>query len=485
MDVIVAGAGPTGLMLAYELRLAGLEVLVVDRAEGRDTTESRAGGIHARTMEVLGQRGLLDGFLAQGRCLQAGHFAGLRLDFSHFETRYPFTLALLQRRIEKLLEQHALGLGVPIRWSAGVTSVSQNESGVEVVAGGETIRAKYLVGCDGGRSVVRKQAGIGFTGTDPTMTSLLGDVELAEPPAEPKLFVRHGHGDFTIIPFEPGWYRVMVAQYDRVLDRDDPVTLESLRAALIKVAGTDFGMHSPRWLSKFNDTARLAANYRSGRVFLAGDAAHIHYPAGGQGLNMGVQDAVNLGWKLAAVVRGEAPESLLDTYETERRPVAERVLENTRAQSALSQPTPQTQSLRDILASLIDLGPVNDQLGYMITALDVRYPMAGDHPLVGRRVPDQDLKTADGEVRLFSLLHGGRPVLLSLGGHVELPDGWADRVDVVEAQCAADWTIPLIGTVADVPAVLIRPDGYVAWVGSAGQEGLTEALSTWFGPARG
>ncbi|MEV4312823.1 FAD-dependent oxidoreductase [Actinocrispum sp. NPDC049592] len=485
MDVIVAGAGPTGLMLAYELRLAGLDVLAVDRAEGRDTTESRAGGIHARTMEVLDQRGLLDDFLAQGRCLQAGHFSGLRLDFSGFDTRYPFLLSLLQRRIEVLLERHVLELGVPIRWSAEVTSVSQNESGVEVVAGGETIRAKYLVGCDGGRSVVRKQAGIGFTGTDPTMTSLLGDVELAEPPADLRFMTRSDHGDYSVIPFEPGWYRVMVGQYDRVLDRDEPVTLESLRAALIKVAGTDFGMHSPRWLSKFNDSTRLAANYRSGRVFLAGDAAHIHYPAGGQGLNMGVQDAVNLGWKLAAVIRGEAPESLLDTYQTERRPVAERVLENTRAQSALSQPTPQTQALRDILASLIDLGPVNDRLGYMITALDVRYPMTGEHPLVGRRVPDQGLKTADGEVRLFSLLHGGRPVLLSLGGQVGLPDGWADRVEVVEAQCTSDWTIPLIGAVPDVSAVLIRPDGYVAWVGSAGQEGLTNALSTWFGPARG
>jgi 2-polyprenyl-6-methoxyphenol hydroxylase-like FAD-dependent oxidoreductase len=485
MDVVIAGGGPTGLMLACELRLAGVEVLVVDQLDQRGTVESRAGGIHARTMEVLDQRGLVEEFLEQGRRIQAGHFSALRLDFSGFPTRYPFTLGLLQGRIERLLERRLAELGGQVRWSAGITEVHQDETGVEVVAGGERIRARYLIGCDGGRGAVRELAGIGYESKAPTMSALLGDVELSDPPTDFHFMTRGEHGDFSIISFEPGWYRVIV-QYDELLDRDQPVTFDLLRDRLTKIAGTDFGMHSPRWLSRYNDAERLAGRYRSGRVLLAGDAAHVHYPAGGQGLNLGVQDAVNLGWKLAAVIRGDASDELLDTYESERRPVAERVLHNTRAQSALGRPGPHTDALRDVLAGLIKTDTVNESLGGMITALDVHYDLGDGHPLVGRRVPDLDLKTADGDTRLVALLHTGRPVLLDLGAGVELPDGWADRVDVVQAQCAAEeWTIPVLGDVPAVGVLLIRPDGYVAWTNSAGQTGLVEALTTWFGPSRG
>ncbi|WP_425388261.1 FAD-dependent monooxygenase [Amycolatopsis taiwanensis] len=439
--VAIAGAGPVGLMLAGELRLAGIEVVLVDRLAGR-AGESRAGGIHPRTMEVLDQRGLMAEFLAAGRPIQAGHFSGLFLDFSGFATRYPYTLAIMQAAVERLLEERAAELGVRVRWSTEVTDVHQDAGGVVVTVrtpdGTERLAADYLVGCDGGRSSVRKLAGIGFPGTPATMTALLGDVELAEPPAEPVFQKRREHGDFSVLDFEPCWYRVMTNEYDHVADRDAPVDVEDLRRALIRIAGTDYGMHSPRWVSRYSDAARQAERYRHGRVLLAGDAAHIHFPAGGQGLNLGVQDAMNLGWKLAMVAGGHAPESLLDSYHAERYPVAERVLHNTRAQTVLGHPGAHTEALRDLVRELIDFDEVNGYLGGMISALDIRYPVADGHPLLGRRMPDLDLKTSAGEVRLYSLLHGGRPVLLHLGDHPESAaalTGWDDRVDVVAARC--------------------------------------------------
>ncbi|TCO62626.1 FAD-dependent monooxygenase [Actinocrispum wychmicini] len=475
VDVIVAGAGPTGLMLACELRLAGVNVLLVDQLAERGTTESRAGGLHARTMEVLDQRGLADRFLAAGRQIQAGHFSGLRLDFTEFPTRYPFTLGLLQHRVERLLEERAAELGVQVRWSSPVIELRQDETGVEVVVGGDRFRAAYLVGCDGGRSTIRKLAGIDFPGTEATMTALLGDVEMAAPPDDTVFMERHEHGDYSVIAFEPGWYRVFTAEYDHVADRDAPMTFEILRESVVRIAGTDFGMHSPRWVSRYNDTARLASRYREGRVLLAGDAAHIHYPAGGQGLNMGVQDAVNLGWKLAAVLQGRASDTLLDTYQTERQPVAERVLRNTRAQSALGRPGAHMDAMRAIMAGLITKPDVNEALGSMIGALDIQYPLGSGHPLIGRRVPDLDLKTDSGPTRLYELLHTGRPVLLDLGAGVSAPNDW---VDVVRAQCdAEEWPIPVLGTVPAARALLIRPDGHVAWVDGSGN--LTSALTTW------
>ncbi|GHH91127.1 putative monooxygenase [Streptomyces capillispiralis] len=495
-DVVITGAGPTGLMLACELRLAGVDVVVVDRLAGR-TGESRAGGMHARTLEVLDQRGVLDRFLAAGVPRSIGHFSGLWLDFGRFDTRYTRSLMLLQSRIERLLEEWAGELGVRVRRSSEVTALRQDGDGVEVALGGpgavpSALRARYLVGCDGGRSTVRRLAGIGFPGTEATLTALLGDVELADPPAEPVFMRRRAGGDFSVLGFEPGWYRVITTEHGRVAPAGSPATLEELRESLLRIAGTDFGMHSPRWVSRFGDAARQAERYREGRVLLAGDAAHIHFPSGGQGLNLGVQDAVNLGWKLASVVHGRAPDTLLDSYHAERYPVAERVLHNTRAQSALSRPGPQTDALRDVLRSLIGYDDVNRHLGGMITALDVGYDLGGGHPLTGLRVPDADLETADGPARVFGLLHAARPVLLDLRGGGETAAaaaGWADRVDVVEAtSVAGHWPVWPDGGTPAPDALLIRPDGHVAWAASPGAGGLDTgalrtALTTWCGPA--
>jgi 3-(3-hydroxy-phenyl)propionate hydroxylase len=494
-DVVIAGAGPTGLMLACELRLAGVEVTLVERLAER-TGESRAGGMHSRTLEVLDQRGVLDRFLAAGELQGVGHFSGLRLEFDESESRHPYPLMILQYTIERLLEEWAAELGVRVRWSSEVRGIDQDGSGVTVAlrtAGGEpaTLRARYLVGCDGGRSTVRKLAGIGFPGTPATMTSLIGDVELPELPEDYIWARRCPGGDYSVIAFEPGWYRVITTEHGRVADRDEPTTFEQLRDSLIRIAGTDYGMNSPRWVSRFSDAARQADRYREGRVLLAGDAAHIHFPAGGQGLNMGVQDAVNLGWKLASVVRGQAPESLLDSYHAERHPVGERVLHNTRAQAALARPGAHTDALRDVFSALIVFDDVNQYLRGMLTALDIRYPSDGGHPLAGRRVPDADLKTADGATRVHALLHAARPVLLDLRGNARLAAvaaGWADRVDLVEARSEDDhWTVPAVGAIPAPAALLVRPDGHVAWAaaagGAPGTPALRTALTTWFGPA--
>ncbi|MBB6471596.1 FAD-dependent oxidoreductase [Sphaerisporangium rubeum] len=510
-EVVVVGGGPTGLMLACELRLAGVDVLVLERRGSRETGESRAGGMHARTMEVLDQRGWLAPFLAQGRAMPGAHFSALPLDLSGFATRYPYLLMLLQTRIEKLLEERALELGVRLRRPVEVVGLRQDDGGVDVqvvygerqddggsVQGeaggidsrrheGEWIRGRYLVGCDGGRSAVRKLAGVGFSGTEATLTALLGDVELAEPPAWPMFQERYEHGTVGVLSFEPGWYRVITTEYDRVARRDEPVTLETLRQACLKIAGTDFGMRRPRWLSRFGDAARQVDRYRVGRVLLAGDAAHVHFPAGGQGLNLGVQDAVNLGWKLAAVVRGEVSDGLLDTYHAERHPVGARVLHNTRAQSALSRPDAQTGALRELMADVLRAGEVNDLLGGMVSALDVRYPSAG-HVLAGCRMPDVDLLRGEGGAPepAFALLRSGRGVVLDLGGLGDVDvAGWGDRVELVRARgTARTWGIPGVGRVAAPGAVLIRPDGHIAWAADGtvtDVEGLREALTVWFG----
>ncbi|WP_328443569.1 FAD-dependent monooxygenase [Streptomyces sp. NBC_00386] len=494
-DVVIAGAGPTGLMLACELRLAGADVIVVERLAQR-SGESRAGGIHSRTLEILDQRGVLERFLAEGQLQPVGHFSGLYLDFDESESRHPYPLMILQSAIERLLEEWAVQLGVRVRRGCEVSGLRQDEGGVSVEVGGErdvpvTLRARYLVGCDGGRSTVRRLAGIGFPGTEATMTALIGDVELPGLGEDYVWVRRTAGGDYSAIAFEPGWHRVITSEFDRGADRDEEVTFERLRESLVRVAGTDFGMRNPRWVSRFNDAARQADRYRTGRVLLAGDAAHIHFPAGGQGLNMGVQDAVNLGWKLAAVVRGRAPESLLDTYHAERHPVGERVLHNTRAQSALVRPGPQTDALREVFGSLMVFDEVNQYLRHLLTALDIRYPVDGDHPLVGRRVPDADLKASDGATRVHELLHAARPVLLDLAGSpgaAAAARGWADRVDVVEARSEDEhWIVPALGEIPAPDALLVRPDGHVAWAVAAGTPpdaaALRAALEAWFGPA--
>ncbi|WP_432126523.1 FAD-dependent monooxygenase [Streptomyces sp. bgisy082] len=493
-DVVIAGAGPTGLTLACELRLAGVDVVVVERL-AEPSGESRAGGLHSRTLEVLDQRGVLDRFLAAGELQPVGHFSGLYLEFDEFESRHPYPLMILQSAVERILEEWAGELGVRIRRSCAVTGVDQDASGVTVAldasdGGPATLRAGHLVGCDGGRSTVRRLAGIGFPGTEATMTALIGDVELPDLPEDYVWIRRRAGGDYSAIAFEPGWHRVITSEYDRVVDRDEPVTFEQLRDSLVRLAGSDFGMRNPRWISRFNDAARQADRYRSGRVLLAGDAAHIHFPAGGQGLNMGVQDAVNLGWKLAAVVRGTAPEGLLDTYHDERHPVGERVLHNTRAQSALARPGAQTDALREVFGSLMVFDDVNRLLRTMLNALDVRYPADCGHPLAGRRVPDADIKEAGGATRVYELLHAGRPVLLDLGAGVAAVAGdWSDRVDLVEAHGEDDaWPVPVIDEVPTPTALLIRPDGHVAWASGPGEPvdtvALRGALTTWFGAAR-
>jgi 3-(3-hydroxy-phenyl)propionate hydroxylase len=477
-------------MLACELRLAGVDVVVVDRLPGR-TGESRAGGIHSRTLEVLDQRGVLDRFLAAGDLQSVGHFAGLWLDFDGIESRHPRPLMILQSAIEQLLEEWGAGLGVRVHWSSEVRGVRQDEAGVTVdLRPGSTLRARYLAGCDGGRSAVRKLAGIGFPGTPATMTALLADVELPGLPEDYIFMRRVPGGHFSVISLEPGWHRVITSEYDHVADRDEAPTIDQLRESLIRLAGTDWGMRSPRWVSRFGDAARQASAYRQGRVLLAGDAAHIHYPAGGQGLNLGMQDAVNLGWKLAAAVRGQASDDLLDSYHAERYPVAERVLHNTQAQSALARPGPQTDALRDVIASLIVFDDVNRHLCGMLTGLDIQYPADGRHPLAGRRVPDADLKTADGSTRVYELLHAARPILLDLGAGAALTavaGGWADRVDVIPAQAEDDrWGVPGAGEIPAPAAILIRPDGHVAWAagpeGAPGRSALRTALTVWCGP---
>ena len=452
-QVVIAGGGPTGLMLAAELRLGGVDVVVLERL-AEPSGESRAGGIHARTLEILDMRGALEPFLAEGRRLPRGHFAGIPLDFSGLPTRYPFLLNILQRRIERLLEARAQDLGVRVRREIAVTGLRQTGPHVEIETTEGEVTAEYLVGCDGGRSTVRKLAGIDFPGTPATMSAILGDVELSTPPPGPVFQRRTPHGNWSVLTFEPGWYRVITNDFDQLADRDAPIGVDDLRASLKRHAGTDFGLHSPRWISRYHDAARLAGRYRAGRVLLAGDAAHIHYPAGGQGLNTGVQDAFNLGWKLAAVVRGDHDQTLLDTYESERRPVADRVLANTRAQTALTRPDPQTEALRQVLTDLTTFGDVNRSLAEMIAALDVRYPLPEG---AGHHAPDLDLP--DG-TRLYSHLRDARSVLL--GGPAASPGG--ARVKTVA------W---------GGPAMLIRPDGHVAWAEPMGEATLRDALNRW------
>jgi 2-polyprenyl-6-methoxyphenol hydroxylase-like FAD-dependent oxidoreductase len=479
--VMIAGGGPTGLMLAGELALAGVDVAIVERRANQDLAGSRAGGLHARTIEILDQRGIADRFLSQGQVAQVAGFAWFPLDISDFPTRHNYGLALWQNHIERILADWVGELGVPIYREREVTGFAQDDTGVAVaLSDGQSLRAEYLVGCDGGRSLVRKAAGIEFPGWDPTTSNLIAEVEVAE---EPKWGLRRDAlGIHALNRTEDGGpVRVMVTEQH--LGRTDEPTLRDLREALIAVYGTDFGIHSPTWISRFTDMTRQAASYRKGRVLLAGDAAHVHYPTGGQGLNIGVQDAVNLGWKLAQVVKRTSPESLLDTYHAERHPVAARVLRNTMAQVALLRPDDRTNALRDFMSELLKMDEPRKQFGAMMSGLDVKYDLGEGHPLLGRRMPDLHLVTANGPLRVFTLLHGARPVLLNLGepGGFDITP-WADRVQLIDATYVGPWELPAIGAVTAPTAVLIRPDGYVAWVGDPSQAGLVDALTTWFGP---
>jgi 2-polyprenyl-6-methoxyphenol hydroxylase-like FAD-dependent oxidoreductase len=411
--VVIAGAGPTGLMLAGELALARVDVAIVERRASQDLAGSRAGGLHSRTIEVLDQRGIADRFLAQGQVAQVASFAMTTLDISDFPTRHNYGLALWQNHIERILAAWVDELAVPIYRRREVTGFAQDDTGVDVeLSDGRSLRAKYLVGCDGGRSLIRKQAGIDFPGWDPSTSYLIAEVEMT---GEPEWGIRHGDkGIHGLGRLEDG-KRVRVVLSEQHVRQGDEPTLGDLREALIAVYGTDYGVHNVTWLSRFTDMTRQAASYRERRVLLAGDAAHVHSPAGGQGLNIGVQDAANLGWKLAQVVNGTSPESLLDTYQAERHPIGARVLKTTMAATALNRGDERTKALRETMSELLKLDEPRRRYAAMLSGLDIRYDLGTGHPLLGRRMPDLDLVIADGPRRVFTLLHDARPVLLNLG----------------------------------------------------------------------
>lgn len=490
--VVIAGGGPTGMMLAGELALAGVDVAIVERRANQDLPGARAGGLHSRTIEVLDQRGIADRFLSEGQEAQVAGFARLPLDISDFPTRHPYGLGLWQNHIERILAEWVGELAVTIYRGREVTGFAQDDSGVDVeLSGAESLRAQYLAGCDGGRSVVRKAAGIDFPGWDPTTSSLIAEVEVAE---EPELGIRHDklgvHAfgrleyeirDGEVVFMDGGPLRVMVTE--RHPGATGEPTLRDVSEALVHVYGTDYGIHRPTWISRFTDMTRQAAAYRDGRVLLAGDAAHVHSPVGGQGLNTGVQDAVNLGWKLAQVVNGTSPESLLDTYHAERHPVAARVLRNTMAQTVLLRTDERIEALRDTVSELLSMDEPRRRFAAMMSGLDIHYDLGEGHPLLGRRMPDLDLVTPGGALRVFTLLHDARPVLLNLGepGGFDITP-WADRVKSIDAEYDGTWELPALGTVDAPSAVLIRPDGYVGWVGDLTEPGLADALTTWFGP---
>ncbi|WP_040815654.1 rifampin monooxygenase [Nocardia concava] len=469
-DVIITGAGPTGLMLACELRLQGVETLLIDR-DPEPTKVVKAMGMHARTVEILDQRGIADRFLELGTQHPTnGFFAGIYTATPiELDTTFPFVLGLQQPITDRLLAEHAVELGTEIRRGAELVGLTQDDDGVTVeLADGSTLRARYLVGCDGGRSTVRKAIGVDFPGEPSRIETLLGEVELTTPREEviaTVMELHKTHRRFGAVPLGGTRYRVGAPAEGLSDDPRVPPTFEELRRQVQSIAGTDFGMHSPHWLSRFGDATRLADHYRVGRVFLAGDAAHIHPPVGGQGLNLGVQDAFNLGWKLAAAVNGWAPADLLDTYESERRPWAEDVLNNTRAQTELSLPEPGPQSIRRLLTELMDFPEVKRHLTEKVIALSTRYDFGDGPELLGRRQRDITLKRG----RLYELLHEGGGLLLDQTGKLSV-EGWSDRVDHVVD----------VSEQLEAPAILLRPDGHIAWLGND-QSDLRPALTRWFG----
>ena len=503
--VVIVGAGPTGMMLAGELMLAGVDVAIVERRPTAELIGSRAGGFHSRTIEILDQRGIADRFLAEGQTAQTARFGSTALDISDFPTRHPYGLGLWQNHVERILAGWIGELGVPVHRGREVLRCTQDDAGVNVhldsggppadggVAGGggSIVRAGYLVGADGGRSIVRRDAGIAFGGADATRSHLIAEVDMIE---EPELGTRldavgvHALGraqyeirDGEVIYADHGPVRVMVTE-EQVGPASDP-SFDELRAALVAVYGTDFGAHNPSGLARFTDATRQASAYRAGRVLLAGDAAHIHHPSGGQGIGLGIQDAVNLGWKLAQVVNGSSPDTLLDTYHAERHPAGARVLEHTMAQSVLQRGDARGLALQRTIDDLLTVDEARRKIAATIHGLDIRYDLGEGHPLLGRRMPDLDLITADGSVRSYTLLHAARPTVINFGAAGSLDiTGWGDRVQLVNAGYYGEWELPVLGTVAAPSAVLIRPDGHVAWVGDALDAGLREALTRWFGP---
>lgn len=507
-DVIIVGSGPAGMMLAGELALAGVDVAILERHPTGELAESRAGGFHSRTIEILDQRGIADRFLAEGQIAQTARFGSTVLDISDFPTRHPYGLALWQKRMQPLLQSWIEELGVTVQHSREVSGFAQDDAGVDVeLAGGEALRARYLVGADGGRSVIRKAAGIEFPGWDATRSNLIAEVEVGETP--PSGMRQDEAGVHGFSPLDDGrTYRVITTQ--RQVSSGEEPTLDELSHALVEVYGTDFGIHSPTSISRFTDATRQAATYRKGRVLLVGDAAHIHYPAGGQGIGLGIQDAVNLGWKLAQVIGGTSPDSLLDTYHSERHPAGARALAHSMAQTALQRQDPRTAALAETVAELVSMDEPRRRVAALIHGLDIAYELGdestpehavgdGDgigtvHPLLGRRMPDLDLVIAGTPSRVFELLRDATPLLLNFAEPGRFGDAlapWNGRVRLVDAGLIGSkpWQLPLVGEVDAPTAVLIRPDGHVAWVDQVSgprsdderDHRLASALTLWFG----
>ncbi|MDQ0092466.1 FAD-dependent monooxygenase [Paeniglutamicibacter psychrophenolicus] len=480
-DVLIVGSGPAGMMLAGELALAGIDVEIMERRQTGALAESRAGGFHCRTIEILDQRGIADRFLAAGTTVQTARFGSTVLDISDFPTRHPYGLGLWQSQIQPILEDWVNQLGVPVHHGREVIGFDQDDTGVSVrTSGGATARTTYLVGADGGRSLVRKAAGIEFPGWEATRSNLIAEVEVSGKPPSGMHQDESGVHGFSLL--EDGrTYRVITTE-PQLGSRNDP-TLDDLVDSLVAAYGTDFGVHSPTSISRFTDATRQAATYRKERVLLVGDAAHVHYPAGGQGIGLGMQDAVNLGWKLAMVLKGFSPESLLDSYHAERHPVGLRALKHSMAQTALQCIDARTAALAETVSELMHMDQPRQHLAALIHGLDIAYDLGQGHPLLGRRMPDLDLDTATGPLRVYDLLHDAKPVLLKLAGSHRLETApRADRVQHVEARLNGPLKLPLLGEVAAPTAVLVRPDGYVAWVGEGSDQGLADALTLWFGP---
>jgi 3-(3-hydroxy-phenyl)propionate hydroxylase len=483
--VVIAGGGPAGMMLAAELALQDVDVVIFERRPDHELVGSRAGGFHSRTIELFDQRGVAERFLEEGQTAQAAIYASTVLDMSDFPTRHPYALGIFQNKIERIMAAWIAELPqIKVEYSREVIGFVQDGAGVEVrLADGDSHRAQYLVGCDGGRSLIRKLAGIEFPGWDASKSSLIAEVEVTE---ETPTGIRHDEiGVHGLHVMEDG-KTVRIVTAEREIGPDTEPTLEDLKTALTAAYGTDFGVHNPTWISRFTDMTRQAAAYRDRRVLLAGDAAHIHYPAGGQGLSLGVHDAVNLGWKLAQVIKGTSPDELLESYYAERHPATARTLRHTMALTALQRGDERSRALAEEAARLAQIDEARIWLAGIVSGLDVHYELGDGHPLLGRRMPDLDLELADGgTTRVFELLRVGRPLLINLGepGRLDLGD-WADRVKLIEAGYDGAWELPVIGEVDPPTAVLLRPDGYVAWVDAPGVDaGLGAALGTWFGPA--
>lgn len=479
-EVIIAGGGPTGLMLAGELALGGVDVAIIERRMNQDVEGSRASGLHPRSIELLDQRGIAERFISQGEKHRVVPFAGVILDASDRPTRHNYTLALWQAKIERGLADWVSELAVRTYRGCEVQGFVSNEAQVEIaLEDGRTMRSHYLVGCDGGRSLVRKTAGIDFPGWEPELSYLIFEADMAE---EPPFGIRYGTRGLYALGKLDGGDRIRGVVTEQRLERDEKPTDDQLRQTLITAYGSDFGIHNITWLSRFTDAARQAASYRKGRVLLAGDSAHVHSPVGGQGLNIGLQDAANLGWKLAQVVKGVSPDSLLDTYHAERHPVGAALLKQTLALTALHRGDDRTNALRELMARTVQLDEPRKWYGAMMSGLDICYDCGEGHPLLGRRMPDLDIVTADGPTRVFALLHDARPVLLNLGEPGVLAvKGWTDCVRLVDAKFDGVCELPVIGAVTIPTAILVRPDGHVAWVGDRDAEGLSDACRIWFG----